>query len=342
MKSRVIIPLASLLIIGLLQAEDLGARTKIEESFLGSDSKSYALLRTETKSTHSGEKISTRTWLDEYTKKQVILYKNSANKTDEARIMHGNYASKLIRSVLLLDVTHGQPKTEDPDSEKEATAGAAIHKHETALALSELLLRYPHRNLKSWPTKHFAQLRYSDASFFVSYKSQTMVNGSIMRQRMGGVRMGDASAKILIGSRTIDQVAEDENSAYVTITATTAKRVQTRIFCMVPSLTKNLHALWSREPLYLTTGWIHTKEDALQTAKEVRRKLDGEKEWATTGIELWTLNSTSYSRAFFCVAIPGSMELIKKRRVRALSESLGIQLVPTGSSSFSVLIEKFP
>jgi len=334
--------MVSLFIFVPLHAENSGTKTKIEESFFGSDSASYALLRTETVSEDDGKKIHRRTWLDEYSKEEIILYKGSSAKTAEARIMHGYYGSKLERSVLLIDVTVGPQKPDDRDPRKEPLEETVIHAQEPTTAISTLLLRYPHRNLKPWAAEHIDQLKCSHSSFFVSYKNQTMMNGIAIRERMGGVRMGDAKAKILLGPLTINQVAEDENCAYLTMTATTDQRVQTRVFCMVPSLTKNLHALQARESLYLTTGRLDTKEEALRAAKDIRGKLDEDKEWAAIGIEVWAMNNTSYNKRFFYVAICDSMNLIKKRQSQALSDALGIPLVPMESESFSVLIHRLP
>jgi hypothetical protein len=334
--------MVSLLAFVPLHAENSGTQTKIEESFFGSDSASYALLRTETEFAHDEKKVRCRTWLDEYSKQEVILYKGSAAETDEAQIRNGFYGSKLERSVLLIDVTEGIDKPDVRDSTNDSSEEFVIHTQEPTTAISTLLLRYPHRSLKPWAAEQMGQLKYSDSSFFVFYKNQTMMSGIAIRERMGGVRMGDSDAEILIGPRTIDQVAEDENCAYLTITATTDKRVQTRIFCMVPRLTKNLHALQTRESLYLTTGRIDTKEEALKVAKNIQGKRDEDKEWAAIGIEVWGVNHSSYNKSFFCVAISNSMELIKKRQSQALSESLGIPLIPMDSDSFSVLVQRIP
>lgn len=69
------------------------------------------------------------------------------------------------------------------------------------------------------------------------------MSGTAIRARMGGSRKGDAALQKELGPRTVDAIAEDSNCIYLTVTATTEKRKQTRIFCMVPMLTNNIHSL---------------------------------------------------------------------------------------------------
>ncbi|NWK55962.1 hypothetical protein HW115_10085 [Verrucomicrobiaceae bacterium N1E253] len=342
MKPLVITLLSSLFLFGLLQSEGLGQQTIIEEQFFGSNSTSYALLRTETMLSPAGEKIRSRTWLDEYTKVPTLLYNYSTKQPYEEQIQQGVYGSKLSRSVLLLDTSHNQKNHKQPTSETQTTEKRNVHTQERTTTISKLLLRYPCRSLKPWPAEHAAQLRHSDESLFISFKGQVMVNGKAMRTHMGGLDMGDTKAKSLIGSRTVDQVADDNNCTYLTVTARSEQKVQTRIFCMVPPLADNLHALWTREPLYLTTGLINEKEEALHLAKEMRGKLIKEKAWSAVGVEVWSFYNSSYSRRFFCVAISDTMDLIKRRQVRALSELLDMQFVPMPSGTFAVSVQKFP
>lgn len=306
--------------------EEPKPRIVIEEQFFGSNASSYALLRTQSEPLKEGKGTRKQIWLDHYSKEAVSLYDKARN--EESRIRHAFYDTPLKDSVKLLEVISTQADTE-PEEE-------IVMQDE--IPMSKLLLLYPNRSLQVWPAEKMAQLRMSDSSFFIYYKLQCLVNGKSIRARMGGDRMGDAQARTLIGPRVVDSIGEDGNCVYVTLTATSTERKQTRVICLVPAVTRNIHALDSKPDLLLTTGQLKVKGDALHTARAVRKTLD-DSSFAHLDLEVWSYFDANYNRDFYFVAFSNSMDLIKTRKVEALQELTGKDLMAVKSEMFQVRIE---
>ena len=156
--------LASLIGLSLLKAESAVHRTTIDEQFFGSNSTSYAVIRSEIEFDAITKKNRQKTWLDEYSKESVLIYKFPKK---EDRIRNGAYTSKLVKSTLLLDVTFDQQTIGHASSLPPKTANIARPLNSTT-SISSLLLRYPTRKLIDWPLKQRSELRYNDSSFFIS------------------------------------------------------------------------------------------------------------------------------------------------------------------------------
>lgn len=330
----------TLILVGLLGAAKLFAaeptpRTCVEETFFGSSPTSYAIIRTETESLEDGVQTRLRTWLDEYAKEPVLIYDF---KTETERIRNGAYTGKLERSFLLLD----DPGDPPPSGEAVAAkigANERLEQPEVAPTLAALLRRYSQRTLIPWPSEQTDELKQTDDGLFITYKTQTLVSGQSIRARMGGLRMGDAELLEMLGHPTMDSVAEDGNCAFVTLSAATEKHKQTRVFCLIPMITRNLHVLVSRQSMYLSAGKFDTREEALRVAGELRGKLNGESGFAGSTIEVWAQERMSYSRTFYFVVVTDTMEVIRKRQVETLEKLLGSRLLLVKSDSFSVLID---
>lgn len=295
--------------------------TCVEETFFGSSPTSYAIIRTETVPLPDGVQTRHRTWLDEYEKVPVLIYDF---KTETDNLRNGAYISKIAHSVLLLD-----DQAEPPSSGKA----------DPAPSLAALVERYPQRILTPWSSEQTGELKHDIGSFFTTYKTQTLVNGETVRARMGGVREGDAELLELIGQPAVDSIAEDGNCTYVTLSTATEKNKQTRVFCLVPAITRNLHALVSRESMYLSAGRFNTREEALKAAGEWRGKLKNESGFAGSGIEVWAHDSMNYSRTYYFVVVTDTLEIIRQRKVEALEKLLGVHLLLVKSDSFSVLLD---
>lgn len=331
MKLRILPILAGLIAPTLLSADPDSHGTLTEERFFASSPTAYAILRTETETIPDDGGTRTRTWLDEYSKEAVEVRKLP---TEEARIKGGEYLTKLEKSTLLLDVSdHTQPSGNGEEAEPVASKDPATF-------LANLLLRYPGKGLTPLSPELAEGMRYSDSSFFIHYRNQTLVSGSLLRARMGGDRMGDAELMKTLGPRTVSFLGEDENCLFLTISATAGKMKQTRVFCIVPAATKNLHTLSNREPHYLSCGRFETKEEALQAAKALREKLDVRSMDIKTGIEVWAHDSTKYSRTLYFVVLTNSTEMIRSAKVGALQDQLGTKLLLIKSDSLSVLIDE--
>lgn len=316
-------------------AAEPAPRTCVEETFFGSSPTSYAIIRTETESLEDGVQTRRRTWLDEYAKEPVLIYDF---KTETERIRNGAYTSKLERSVLLLDDPGEPPHSGDVGAAK-LGADERVEEHEVAPPLAALIQRYPQRTLIPWSWEQTAELKHTDDGFFITYKTQTLVSGLSIRARMGGARVGDAELLEMIGPPSMDSISEDGNCTFMTISAVTEKHTQTRVFCLIPVITRNLHMLDSREPTYLSAGRFESREEALRTAVELRGKLKGEAGFAGSTIEVWAHESTAYLRTFFFVVVTDTMEVIRKRRVETLEKLVGSRMLLVGSDSFSVLID---
>jgi hypothetical protein len=338
MKTNFILILAGLLGAGPLEAGSPAQRTTVEERFFGSNPRGYAILRSETEPDGDGNTTRCKTWLDEYAKTPVVLYNLPE---EEGRIRNGAYTSNLVSSTLLFDISSGQPPHDNVDSQPPHPAATA-HILETAITMSTVLLRYPTRSLTPWSPEKMRDLRSDDSSLFIHYKKQTLVSGQAIRTRMGGLNKGDAEVLQALGRRTIDSIAEDGNCAFLTITAATDERKQTRVFCMVPILTDNLHALASRESLYLSVGRFNTRDEALRNAHSLREKIVNKPEFSGVGIEVWAHDSTAYSRTFYYVVVNHTMDIIRQRRVSVLERLLEMPLFVVPSDSFSVLIKEPP
>lgn len=165
------------------------------------------------------------------------------------------------------------------------------------------------------------------------------MSGTAIHARMGGIRKGDAALRKELGPRTVDAIAEDSNCIYLTVTAATNERTQTRIFCMVPTLTNNIHSLVTREPLYLTTSQFNTKEEALRNAQSWRKKVINHPKFSEIDIQTWAYDSTAYSRTFYYVVVTHTMDIIRKRQVSELIAQLNTPLRLVNSSSFSVPVQ---
>jgi hypothetical protein len=338
MKTNFILILAGLLGAGPLAAGSPARRTTVEERFFGSNPSGYAILRSETEPDGDGNTIRCKTWLDEYAKTPVVL---DNRPKEEGRILHGAYTSKLVGSVLLLDISYDQRSHDNVDSLPPPTA-ETVHSQEAATTMSSVLMRYPTRSLTPWSPEKTRDLRSDDGSLFILYKSQTLVSGQAIRARMGGLNTCDAEVLQALGPRTIDSIAEDGNCVFLTITAATDERKQTRVFCMVPILTDNLHALSSREPLYLSAGRFNTRDEALRNAHSLREKIVNKPDFSGVGIEVWAHDSMAYSRTFYYVVVNHTMDIIRQRRVSVLESLLEMPLFLIPSDSFSVLIKEPP
>jgi len=333
-----ILILAGLLGAGALEAGSPIRRTTVEEQFFGSNPSGYAILRSETEPDGDGNTTRCKTWLDEYAKTPVVLYNHPK---EEGRIRNGAYTSKLVSSALLLDISYDQRSNNPVNSQPPLTA-ETVHKQEAETTMSSVLLRYPTRSLTPWSPERARDLRSDDGSLFILYKCQTLVSGQAIRARMGGMNTGDAEVLQALGRRTIDNIAEDGNCVFLTITAATDQRKQTRVFCMVPMLADNLHALSSREPLYLSAGRFDAKDEALRNARSLSEKIANIPEFSGSGIQVWADDSTAYSRTFYCVVVNHTMDIIRQQRVSMLERLLETPLLLVPSDSFSVLIKEPP
>lgn len=331
MKIFVLPLLAGLFGSPLLLAEPVSHGTLTEERFFASSPTAYAILRTETETIPDDGGTRTRTWLDEYTKEATEAYKLPS---EEARIKGGVYLTKLEQSTLLIDVSN-RPQPSGNGKEAEPVASKA-----PATFLANLLLRYPSKGLTPLSPGLTEGMRFSDSSFFIFYKNQTLVSGSLLRARMGGDRMGDSKLMELLGPRTVSFIGKDENCIFLTISATAGKMKQTRVFCIVPAATKNIHTLSNREPHYLSCGRFETKTEALKAAETFREKLNAESLGIETTIEVWAHDSTSYSRTFYFVVLSNTAAIIRESKFRELQEQLGTKLLLIKADSLSVLIDK--
>lgn len=317
-------------------AEETKRPLSVEETFFGSSPSAYALLRTETEAAGSDGLIRSRTWLDEYAKTPVLMAEVSQSDTEEDRVRYGSYQSKLTQSTLLLDVTgQGKGQPEPKTDEDHASVSVGVKNSDTTLAA--MLLRYPTRNLIRWPP---AQMKELDQNgFFHQFKTQTLVNGWLVRSRIWGMRQGDAEVKQALGPTSVSSVEEDGNCLYLTFHAANPKHEQTRIFCILPVATANARQLARCEPFCLLAGRFESKDEALQNAKSLRARLEAQKEFSDVALQVWNVSNTGYARAFYFVVIPHTADLIKQGRVAGLQKFIGTRLPLVPSGSFSVLVE---
>jgi len=318
-----------------MSAEEMKRPVVIEEMFFGSNATAYALLRTETETTANDGFLRQRTWIDEYAKEAVPLDDHGLRYDEEKRVIYGKIQAKLTQSTLLLDVITS--KNSEADTKPGDHAAAVKEASQDAqVALAALLLRYPKRVLTRWSPEQMNQLVQN--GFFYTYKTQTLVNGSLVRARTFDLG-GDAEMNQALGPTSVSSVEEDGNCLYLTFHANHPEHKQTRIFCMLPAVTANVRHLAACEPFVLLAGRFDTKNAALESAKSLRSKLDTRKDFSDVGLQVWNVYHTGYSRTFYFVVIPRTAELIKQGRVAGLQECIGSRLPMVSSATFSMMVE---
>jgi hypothetical protein len=336
MKSIFLSVLALGISMAAMSAEEMKRPVMVEEMFFGSNSTGYALLRTETETTANDGFLRQRTWMDEYAKEAVPLDDHGLRYDEEKRVRYGNIQTKLTQSTLLLDVTI--PKNSEADTKPgDHTAAVNVASQGAQVALAAMLLRYPKRVLTRWSPDQMKQLEQT--GFFYSFKTQTLVNGRLVRARTFDLG-GDAEMHQALGPTSVSSVEEDENCLYLTFHANNPEHMQTRIFCMLPAVTANVRHLAACEPFVLLAGRFDTKNEALESAQALRSKLNAQKDFADVELQVWNVSNTNYDRAFYFVVMPQTSELIQKGRVAGLQEFIGTRLPLVPSKTFSVMIEQ--
>lgn len=328
--------LSTLFVIATMSAEEAKLPLLVEETFFGSNPTAYALLRTETETTDSDEFLRNRTWIDEYAKEPVLSDDYSQKQYgEEDRIRHGAYQSKLTQSTLLLDMTVRKNRESEPKASGSAAAeNVASQSANTTLAA--MLLRYPDRTMTRWSPAQMKELVQN--GFFYHYKTQTLVNGSLVRARILDLQ-GDAEMNQALGPTNVSVVEEDANCLYITFHATNPEHKQTRIFCILPAATANVRQLAKCEPFCLLAGRFDTKTEALESAKSLRSQLNTRQDFSDVELQVWHVYNTNYTRAFYFVVMPRTTELIKQGRVAKLQEFIGTRLPLVPSETFTVMVE---
>lgn len=336
MKSLFLSALTLITSMASMSAEEGKRALLVEETFFGSNPAAYALLRTETETTASDGFLRRRTWMDEYAKEPVLLDDYSQRDGEEVRIRHGAYQSKLTQSTLILDVTI--PRNRESDIKASGNTAAANGANQNSpITLAAMLLRYPNRMLTRWSPAQREQLVQN--GFFYHFKTQTLVNGSLVRARIVDLQ-GDAEMHQALGPTSVSAVEEDENCLYLTFHTSNPEFKQTRVFCVVPTATANVRQLAACEPFCLLAGRFNTKNEAQESAKSLRSKLNTQKDFSDVELQVWNVYNTNYSRDFFFVVMPRTAELIKQGRVAGLQEFIGTRLPLVPSKTFTVMIEQ--
>ena len=273
--------------------------------------------------------------MDEYAKEPALLDDYAQRYSEEKRVRHGAYQSKLTQSTLLLDVTI--PRNNESEIKASGnTAAVNVASQNSQTTVAAMLLRYPNRNLTRWSPAQMKELVQS--GFFYHFKTQTLVNGSLVRARTVDLQ-GDAEMHQALGPTSVPAVEEDGNCLYITFHASNPEHKQTRVFCVLPAATANVRHLATCEPFYLLAGRFDKKNEAQESAKSLRSKLNTQQDFSDVELQVWNVYSSSYSRDFYFVVMPRTAELIKQGRVAGLQEYIGTRLPLVPSKTFTVMVE---
>jgi hypothetical protein len=318
-----------------MMADEAKRPLLVEETFFGSNPAAFALLRTETETSTTEGFLRKRTWMDEYAKEPVLMDDYAQRYDGEERIRYGAYQSKRTQSTLIADVTYSS-NTESQAKTGDNTAALNTAGQDAQITLAAMLLRYPNRILTRWSPEQMKQLEQS--GFFHHYKTQTLVNGSLVRARIFDLG-GDAEMHQALGPTSVSSVEEDGDCLYLTFHANNPEHKQTRIFCMLPAVTANVRHLAACEPFVILADRFDTKNEALGGAQALRSKLNAKKDFADVELQVWNVYHTNYTRDFYFVVMPRTAELIKHERVAGLQEFIGSRLPLVPSETFSVMVE---
>ncbi|MES2440891.1 MAG: hypothetical protein V4584_17630 [Verrucomicrobiota bacterium] len=280
----------------------------VTERLLGSNSTAFAILRTETDNLGSYYSARATTWLDEIP------------KTQDGR--------EKVKSTLLLDVTHtadvnhSDPNTPPPVAEK-------INSQDSSLALASVLQRYSGQTVRSWTPDQLSTLEIHPVAGIRFNLKLPLIDGASVQKKIFGGRHAEESW-------SLNEVSEDSNCLYLTLSIGGDSCPESRIVCVPPEITKHQRDQAAAQPVYLTAGKFDTREEATQAAVAMVAKA---REMKIHGFhpEIWSLEDGTL-KTKYVIAETFSTERIGTGGIPEMEKALEIKLTPMSSGRF---IEKF-
>ena len=276
--------------------------TTIHETFLGSNATGYAILRKENDNLGSYYKEHRTTWLDEYQKDAEIATKP--------------------RSTQLLDQTYFT------DPEDTTHSSTTEHSKDTKTTLGDIIDRYQQLELIPWPLEQTKELHFDKNTGSTEYKSQCLVAAkALLGAKFRHVDSG--------GALELLAVAEDSNCIFLTIATSNDEEREVRMICIPAAITRNIHALRTLEPLYLSAGTFDSEKEALALVRKLQ---------ATAGnsyrpsLVVWSVFHSDTGKTDYAVVLANSAELIKRNEFGTKQDLLGMHLVPITSEGFRTLV----
>jgi hypothetical protein len=248
--------------------------TTISESFLGSDSANFAVLRTERDNLGSYYKARTKVWLVEHPK--VPSADNKPRKT------------------LLLDqTTHVDPDTMKSHPPEE-------HFKDGSTALADIIVRFPVRQLDPWTPDQIAALRFDQSTGRTEFKTQCLWEG---------VRHAEAAeGESRSAEFTLVGVAEDGNCIFLNIALGGDENTETTWVCIPASVTRNVHALRGLEPIYLSAGSYPSAKEALARCKEVGKTMMG---FHGRTLQVWSVFHDDTGKTDYAVVLEDTTDFLR-------------------------------
>lgn len=275
-------------------------RVTITERLLGTDGKTFSVIRTE--SDNRGSYYSTNT--------KVHLIERSADTQEAAK------TTLLSETATVVDATHNHPVNPPPVT-------TSVKYQDQELRLADILLKYPMATPVPWDEEKRARLVFH-ANAGVSLDNRVRLAGT----REIATVFGEA---LKLGEWRIADVFEQGAGLFLVLEIEAPEGApESRVLGIGPEQVKQVRAHLSREEIYLSAGAFPTREEAVKAIAgwKAAGKSSGNMTW-----EIWSRDLPT-TKTDHVVVLPRTREMLSGGWSKRIEEEAGIRFEAIPSDRF--------
>lgn len=280
---------------------------EVEEVLLGSNAKSFVILRTEHDNMASHYRSQVRRCLDEYQKVQP------GEKEQFAR-------QQPAKSTVLLDVTYTlDPGNQDPRQ----VPAEKVNARDDSVSLTKVLSDFP-KQPGRWDAEKF-RLLTTDQRAGVLIGKRSIVWGGHVTEKLYGERNSQRDW-------VLEELSEDEDTIYMRVASPAGAERQRRYLSLPVHATRQARYRLGMHPVYLSAGTFITEKQAVDKAVELagdrtRLNVPG------PAPEVWTMRMPTDKIEYVVVLCPLE-EADTAEKFAHLEGRLSVSLAPQNSRDF--------
>lgn len=275
-------------------------RVTITERLLGTDGKTFSVIRTE--SDNRGSYYSTNT--------KVHLIERSADTQEAAK------TTLLSETATVVDANHNHPVNPPPVT-------TSVKYQDQELRLADILLKYPMATPVPWDEEKRARLVFH-ANAGVSLDNRVRLAGT----REIATVFGEA---LKLGEWRIADVFEQGAGLFLVLEIEAPEGApESRVLGIGPEQVKQVRAHLSREEIYLSAGAFPTREEAVKAIAgwKAAGKSSGNMTW-----EIWSRDLPT-TKTDHVVVLPRTREMLSGGWSKRIEEEAGIRFEAIPSDRF--------